>query len=105
MAEITVTQLHQELEAGRDLFILDVRNPYEIDICRIEGSVVIPLPELMNRVDELDPEQEMVVHCRSGARSAKAIQQLRGRGFSKMRNLKGGVLAWAKEVDPLLAIY
>ncbi len=105
VAEITVTQLHQELEGGRDLFILDVRNPYEIDICRIEGSVVIPLPELMNRVDELDPEQEMVVHCRSGARSAKAIQQLQGRGFSRMRNLKGGVLAWAKEVDPSLPIY
>ena len=103
--EVTATQLHEELEAGRDLVVLDVRNPYEIDICRLQGSVVIPLPELMNRVDELDPEQEMVVHCRSGVRSATAIRQLQGRGFSKMRNLKGGILAWAEEVDPSIPTY
>ena len=105
VVEVTVTQLHEELEAGRDLVVLDVRNPYEIDICRLQGSVVIPLPELMNRVDELDPEQEMVVHCRSGVRSATAIRQLQGRGFSKMRNLKGGILAWAEEVDPSIPTY
>ncbi len=105
VAEVTVTQLRQELEAGRDLVVLDVRNPYEIDICRLEGSVVIPLPVLMNRVDELDPEKEMVVHCRSGVRSATAIRQLQGRGFSKMRNLKGGILAWAGEIDPSMPSY
>ena len=105
VAEVTVTQLRQELEAGRDLVVLDVRNPYEIDICRLEGSVVIPLPVLMNRVDELDPEKEMVVHCRSGVRSATAIRQLQGRGFSKMRNLKGGILAWAEEIDPSMPSY
>ncbi len=105
VVEVTVAQLQQELEAGRDLVVLDVRNPYEIDICRLEGSVVIPLPVLMNRVDELDPEKEMVVHCRSGVRSATAIRQLQGRGFSKMRNLKGGILAWAEEVDPSMPTY
>ena len=105
VVEVTATQLHEELEAGRELVVLDVRNPYEIDICRIEGSVVIPLPELLNRVDELDPDKEMVVHCRSGARSATAIQQLQGRGFSKMRNLQGGILAWAQDVDPSLQAY
>ena len=105
VAEVTVTQLQQELEAGRDLVVLDVRNPYEIDICRLEGSIVIPLPVLMNRVDELDPEKEMVVHCRSGVRSATAIRQLQGRGFSKMRNLKGGILAWAGEIDPAMPTY
>ena len=105
VVEVTVTQLQQELEAGLDLVVLDVRNPYEIDICRLEGSVVIPLPVLMNRVDELDPEKEMVVHCRSGVRSATAIRQLQGRGFSKMRNLKGGILAWAQEIDPSMPTY
>ena len=105
VVEVTVTQLQQELSAGRDLVVLDVRNPYEIDICRLEGSVVIPLPVLMNRVDELDPEKEMVVHCRSGVRSATAIRQLQGRGFSKMRNLKGGILAWAEEIDPSMPSY
>ena len=105
VVEVTVTQLQQELSAGRDLVVLDVRNPYEIDICRLEGSVVIPLPVLMNRVDELDPEKEMVVYCRSGVRSATAIRQLQGRGFSKMRNLKGGILAWAEEIDPSMPSY
>ena len=105
VAEITVTQLQQELEAGRDLVVLDVRNPYEIEICRLEGSVVIPLPVLMDRVDELDPEKEMVVFCRSGVRSATAIRQLQGRGFSRMRNLQGGILAWAEEIDPSMPTY
>ncbi len=105
LVEVTPTQLQEEVEAGRDLVILDVRNPYEVDICRIEGSIVIPLGELMSRVDELDPEREMVVHCRSGARSARAIEQLQGHGFSKMRNLEGGILAWARDVDPSLPSY
>lgn len=103
--EVTPIELEQELAAGRDLVILDVRNPYEVDICRIEGSVVIPLPELLHRVDELDRDKEMVVHCKSGARSATAIEQLQGEGFSKLRNLHGGILAWAQEVDSSMLTY
>ncbi len=103
--EVTPIELEQELAAGRDLVILDVRNPYEVDICRIEGSVVIPLPELLHRVDELDRDKEMVVHCKSGARSATAIEQLQGEGFSKLRNLHGGILAWAQEVDSSMLVY
>ncbi len=105
MVEVTPVEVQAELEAGRELVILDVRNPYEIDICRIEGSVVIPLPELLQRVNELDRDQEMVVHCKSGARSARAIQQLQEHGFSKLRNLHGGILAWARDVDPSLPTY
>ena len=103
--EVTPIELEQELAAGRELVILDVRNPYEVDICRIEGSVVIPLPELLHRVDELDRDKEMVVHCKSGARSATAIEQLQGEGFSKLRNLHGGILAWAQEVDSSMLVY
>ena len=105
MVEVTPVAVQEELEGGRDLVILDVRNPYEIDICRIEGSVVIPLPELLERINELDRDQEMVVHCKSGARSARAIQQLQEHGFSKLRNLHGGILAWARDVDPSLSTY
>ena len=105
VVEVTPTEVQQELEEGRDLVILDVRNPYEIDICRIEGSLVIPLPELGERVDELDRDQEMVVHCKSGARSARAIQELQEHGFSRLRNLHGGILAWARDVDPSLPTY
>ncbi len=105
VVEVTPTEVQQELEEGRDLVILDVRNPYEIDICRIEGSLVIPLPELGERVDELDRDREMVVHCKSGARSARAIQELQEHGFSRLRNLHGGILAWARDVDPSLPTY
>jgi molybdopterin/thiamine biosynthesis adenylyltransferase/rhodanese-related sulfurtransferase len=98
-----------ELKALRDrsdrTVILDVRNPEEITICRIAGSTVIPLPELPARLGELDPNIPMVVHCKSGVRSAKAIALLKSAGFSRLRNLKGGILAWAKEVDPTLPTY
>ncbi len=103
--EITPVELKRELDAGRDLLILDVRNPPEIEICRLEGSHVIPLPELMERVNELDSAREIVVHCRSGARSAEAIRRLRRVGFRKLRNLRGGILAWSDQVDPTLPKY
>ena len=92
------------IKASRPL-ILDVRNPEEIAICRIAGSTVIPLPELPNRLGELDPTTSIVVHCKSGVRSAKAIALLQAAGFSQLKNLKGGILAWIKEVDPSLPTY
>ncbi len=85
--------------------ILDVRNPEEIAICRIAGSVVIPLPELPSRLSELSPADSIVVHCKSGVRSAKAITLLQAAGFSHLKNLEGGILAWIKDVDPSLPVY
>lgn len=93
------------IDRGETPFILDVRNPEEIAICRLAGSTVIPLPELPNRIDELDRSVPMIVHCKSGARSAKAIALLRESGFSDLRNLTGGILAWIKDVDPSLPAY
>ena len=81
------------------MFILDVRNPEEFQICRIPGSNLLPLPELAKRFGELPKDQEMVVHCKSGMRSAKAIAFLKQQGFKKLRNLKGGILAWAENID------
>ena len=85
--------------------ILDVRNPEEAEISRIEGSILIPLGELPERVAELNTADQIVVHCRMGGRSAKAVEFLRTVGFRKVRNLVGGINAWAEEVDTSLAKY
>jgi adenylyltransferase/sulfurtransferase len=103
--EITVRQLQEELSSNGGPFILDVRQPHEYEICRIEGSTLIPLNELPTRVNELDRSQEIVVHCKMGGRSAKAVKFLREAGFEKVKNLKGGILAWADEVDPNVPKY
>jgi adenylyltransferase/sulfurtransferase len=102
---ITATELKARFERGERLVLLDVRNPEEIAICRIAGSTVIPLPELPARLAELDRGVPMVVHCKSGKRSEKAIEILRQNGFTRLTNLTGGILAWARDVDPGLPTY
>ena len=104
-AEITPRELKALLEHGPSTVILDVRNPEEIAICRIAGSTVIPLPDLTDRLNELDRAASYVVHCKSGMRSAKAIGIMQAAGFSRLKNLSGGILAWIKEVDPSLPVY
>jgi adenylyltransferase/sulfurtransferase len=104
-SDITPQELFKMLEAGQMPFILDVRNPEEFQICRIPGSSLLPLPELPARHGELDKSKAMIVHCKSGMRSAKAIAYLRQQGFTKLRNLKGGILAWADRVDPAMPKY
>jgi molybdopterin/thiamine biosynthesis adenylyltransferase/rhodanese-related sulfurtransferase len=102
---ITPLELKARIDQGDRPFILDVRNPEEIAICRIDGSTVIPLPELPQRLGELDKATPMVVHCKSGARSQKAITLLEQAGFTRLQNLTGGILAWIKDVDPGLPAY
>ena len=104
ISEITATELKARQDRGDKLFILDVREPHEYQICNLNGKL-IPLGELPRRVSELDSSVEMVVHCRSGKRSADAIHFLQTAGFKKLWNLKGGVLAWADEVDPRMPKY
>lgn len=105
VAEITVQEFKKMLDGnGKKPNILDVREPYEYEISKVAGSKLIPLGELMDRVNELDSSQEYIVHCRSGARSAKAIQQLQKLGFRKLKNLKGGINALA-DLDPTIAKY
>jgi sulfur-carrier protein adenylyltransferase/sulfurtransferase len=82
-----------------------VRNPEEFQICRIPGSTLIPLPALTQRLGELDRERELIVHCKSGMRSQKAIALLREKGFRNLKNLKGGILAWAERIDPAMPKY
>jgi len=103
--DISAEELKARLDGGEKVFILDVRNPPEYQICRISGSKLLPLPELPQRLGELDRSREMVVHCKSGMRSQKAIALLRQQGFTKLRNLTGGILAWIDKVEPTLPRY
>ncbi|HEX3738583.1 MAG TPA: molybdopterin-synthase adenylyltransferase MoeB [Terriglobales bacterium] len=102
--EIEVEELKKRLDRGDDIYVLDVREPHEYDICNIGGHL-IPLGELPNRVNELDTSKEIIAHCRSGVRSAKAVNFLRQAGFKKVHNLAGGILAWADRVDPSMPKY
>ena len=105
VAEITATALNSELASKPGLRLLDVRNPNELEICRLEGALTIPLDQLSVRSHELDPEWDLVVFCRSGVRSLRAITQLQELGYKRLTNLKGGILAWADEIDPDMAKY
>ena len=102
--EIQPEELKQRLDAGEDVFILDVREPHEYQICNLSGYL-IPLGDLPKRVHELDSSREIVAHCRSGVRSAKAVDFLRQAGFRKVKNLTGGVLAWSERIDPKMPKY
>ena len=102
--EIQPVDLKRRLDAGEDIFVLDVREPHEYQICNIQGYL-IPLGDLPKRVHELDSSREIVVHCKSGMRSAKAVDFLRQSGFNRVTNLTGGILAWAEKVDPSLPKY
>jgi sulfur-carrier protein adenylyltransferase/sulfurtransferase len=102
--EMQVEELKRRLDAGENLFVLDVREPHEYQICNIGGHL-IPLGDLPKRVNELDSSREIVAHCRSGVRSAKAVGFLQQAGFKKVHNLAGGILAWADRVDPKMPKY
>jgi adenylyltransferase/sulfurtransferase len=103
--EIDALGLKNKFDRGDQFVLLDVREPHEFQIARIPGSILIPLGELPKRVHELDPAADMVVHCKSGMRSAKAIDFLKQAGFRKLKNLKGGILSWSEKVDPSLPKY
>jgi len=102
--EITPRDFKARLDRGDDLYILDVREPHEYQICNLGGHL-IPLGDLSRRVHELDSSREIVAHCRSGKRSAEAVEFLQKAGFRKIWNLKGGILAWSDEVDPTVPKY
>src|SRR5579859_3501392 len=96
--EISVEELKRRLDAKEDVFILDVREPHEYQICNLNGHL-IPLNDLPKRVNELDPDKEVIVHCKMGGRSAMAVEFLQKSGFTKAKNLTGGILAWSDKID------
>jgi sulfur-carrier protein adenylyltransferase/sulfurtransferase len=103
--DITATELAQRLKEGNHLRLIDVREPHELEISHLEGAQLIPLGQLAARMSELDSAEEIVLFCKAGTRSARALELLASAGFKKMKNLKGGINAWAREVDPSLPIY
>ena len=105
--DITVTQLKQRLDTGEPLVLIDVREPFEWDIANLGdyGARMIPLGEVLERAGEIERNEDVVIYCRSGSRSAGAVRQLRARGFERVFNLRGGLIAWAEEVDPTMDIY
>jgi adenylyltransferase/sulfurtransferase len=102
--DMTVEELKQRLDKGDDLFVLDVREPHEYQICNLGGHL-IPLNDLPKRVSELDSSREIVVHCKMGGRSAKAVDFLKQTGFTRVHNLAGGITAWAERIDPKVPKY
>jgi molybdopterin/thiamine biosynthesis adenylyltransferase/rhodanese-related sulfurtransferase len=103
--DIEATALAEKLENGDSVRLIDVREPHELQISRIEGEELFPLGQLATRLSELDSADEMVLFCKSGTRSTRALELLVGAGFRKVKNLKGGINAWAREVDPTQPIY
>ncbi|HEX6069257.1 MAG TPA: molybdopterin-synthase adenylyltransferase MoeB [Longimicrobiaceae bacterium] len=105
--EMEVTELKKRLDRGDPITVIDVREPYEWDIGNLGsyGARLIPLGELAARVGEIDPSDEIVLQCRSGARSGRALEFMRERGYERLWNLKGGILAWSDEVDPSIPKY
>ncbi len=104
---ITPTQLAERLEAGEEIFILDVREPHEWEISNLShlGARLIPQGQVLDRMGELDTARQIVVACRTGARSANVVRLLKQHGFSKLHNLEGGINRWAREVDPEIPVY
>ena len=104
--EISATDLKRRMDAGEDIQLIDVRQPEEWAFAKIEGSKLIPLGEIMKRRDEIDESRETVIHCKSGMRSARAVEALQQAGFKgDIKNLKGGITAWSNEVDPKVPKY
>jgi sulfur-carrier protein adenylyltransferase/sulfurtransferase len=106
MPQITATELKQRLDNGDDLQIIDVREADELAIAKMPGTIHIPLGQIMNRMSEIDPTRETVVHCKMGGRSARAIAALKQAGFTgNLINLTGGIIAWSNDVDPSVPKY
>ncbi len=105
MREITVQELKKLKDAGADFQLIDVREPHEYDICNLDGEL-IPMAEIPGSTDKISRDKQVIIHCRSGKRSGEMVLWLeKNEGYENLYNLKGGVLAWAKEIDPTVPIY
>ena len=102
--QMSVQELKQRIDAGEDVFVLDVREPYEIQIANIGGKL-IPMNEVPKRLAEIPQDREVVVYCRSGARSQRVAEFLAQQGYANVKNLAGGILAWANQIDPAMSKY
>lgn len=103
--DISPQDLKARLDNGEKPFILDVRNPDEFAAGHLADATLIPLNELPNKLSELDPDQEVVVHCKMGGRGAQASAYLVQQGFKDVKHLRGGLMAWSKEIDPSVRVH
>lgn len=103
--DITAVDLAERLKTGDHIRLIDVREPHELEISHLDGADLIPLGEMAGRMSELDSAEDIVLVCKSGTRSARALELLASAGFRKMKNLKGGINAWARDVDSSLPVY
>jgi adenylyltransferase/sulfurtransferase len=103
--DITAEELATQIKAGTKLRLIDVREPHELEISQLEGAELIPLGQFASRLSELDSAEEVILFCKAGTRSTRALEILASAGFRKVKNLKGGINAWAASVDPNLPIY
>ena len=103
--EITPAQVKARQDAGDDFVLIDVREPHEWDICNIPGAKLIPLGDVENRLDEIDSDADIVLHCKMGGRSAKAQDILYANGYTNVRNMVGGITRWADDVDSAMPKY
>ena len=105
MKEVTVSELKKMIDSKEDFQLIDVREPHEVEIASI-GAVLIPMGEVMNNLDKISHDKKVVIHCRSGARSGAVVQALeREHGYNNLYNLKGGIIAWANEIDQSVPKY
>lgn len=105
MKEITVQELKAKLDSGEDIQFIDVREPHEVEIATI-GAELIPMGEILSQTDRISRDKMVVIHCRSGARSGTIVKALEiQHGFTNCYNLKGGILAWSREIDPNIPQY
>jgi rhodanese-related sulfurtransferase len=103
MKEVTVRELKSMMDSGEPFQLIDVREPHEFEMANIGGEL-IPMATAMDSAEQISREKKVIIHCRSGARSGAVIRQLETAGFDNLYNLKGGILAWAMEIDPSLKV-
>lgn len=105
MKEVTVQELKEMKDSHADFQLIDVREPHEYETCNLDGEL-IPLAEIPLKVDQISTDKKVIIHCRSGARSGNIIHWLeKNHGFTNLYNLKGGILAWSREIDPSVPTY
>ena len=103
--EITVSELNKKISNKEEFILLDVRTDSEYYLSNIEGSVHIPMNNVPNKLDSLDSNKEIIVQCKSGVRSARICEFLLQNGYSNIKNLHGGIVAWAEQIDPSIIVY
>ena len=103
--EITVTELKNKFDNNEDFMLLDVRNIQEVLYSKIENSIHIPMNEIVDRMNELDSNKEIIIQCKSGKRSARVCEYLISQNFNNVKNLSGGIIAWADEIDNSIQVY